>query len=219
MKILITSGGTKMPIDSVRYIGNRSTGRYGAKLAECFLNENMDQLHNHVVFFHEKGSRLPYDQLEYVKMVLSPKQIQFITYNDYWGYTKILDILEKEKFDLIFSVAAVSDYILPPNLEAKKISSDLDEMTITLKKGPKFIQRFKELQPQATIVGFKLLVNPTPEETEIAVNKQLQYVDYTIVNDYTNLKTGNQTRYLYQKNCKDPVRIESPADIVKYFQK
>jgi len=40
MKVLITSGGTKVPIDDVRYIGNFSSGRYGAALviAPCSAN-------------------------------------------------------------------------------------------------------------------------------------------------------------------------------------
>ena len=35
--IVITAGGTREPIDPVRYIGNRSTGRMGAALAEAAL--------------------------------------------------------------------------------------------------------------------------------------------------------------------------------------
>ncbi len=32
MRVLITSGGTKVPIDSVRHIGNMSSGTFGAKI-------------------------------------------------------------------------------------------------------------------------------------------------------------------------------------------
>ena len=34
---MITAGGTREPIDSVRYIGNRSSGRMGVALAERAL--------------------------------------------------------------------------------------------------------------------------------------------------------------------------------------
>jgi len=38
MKILITSGGTKVKIDDVRHIGNMSTGKFGTEIArECLL--------------------------------------------------------------------------------------------------------------------------------------------------------------------------------------
>jgi phosphopantothenoylcysteine decarboxylase / phosphopantothenate---cysteine ligase len=34
MKVLVTAGGTREPIDAVRYVGNRSSGRMGLSLAE-----------------------------------------------------------------------------------------------------------------------------------------------------------------------------------------
>ena len=34
MRVLVTAGGTREPIDSVRYVGNRSSGRMGLALAE-----------------------------------------------------------------------------------------------------------------------------------------------------------------------------------------
>lgn len=42
MKILITAGPTHEPIDAVRYIGNRSSGRMGAALAEAALAAGHD---------------------------------------------------------------------------------------------------------------------------------------------------------------------------------
>src|SRR6185437_7457342 len=37
MRVLITAGPTREPIDAVRYIGNRSSGRMGAALAAAAL--------------------------------------------------------------------------------------------------------------------------------------------------------------------------------------
>ena len=34
LKVLVTAGGTREPIDAVRYVGNRSSGRMGFALAE-----------------------------------------------------------------------------------------------------------------------------------------------------------------------------------------
>jgi phosphopantothenoylcysteine synthetase/decarboxylase len=44
MKILITSGGTKIPIDTVRDITNMSTGTFGTKIAEECLRKGHDVL-------------------------------------------------------------------------------------------------------------------------------------------------------------------------------
>lgn len=37
MKILVTAGPTREPVDPVRYLGNRSSGRMGYSLAEAFV--------------------------------------------------------------------------------------------------------------------------------------------------------------------------------------
>src|SRR5439155_19590343 len=34
LRVLVTAGGTREPIDSVRYVGNRSSGRMGVAIAE-----------------------------------------------------------------------------------------------------------------------------------------------------------------------------------------
>ena len=44
MKVLITAGPTYEPIDPVRFIGNRSTGKMGFAIAEAFAAKNIDVL-------------------------------------------------------------------------------------------------------------------------------------------------------------------------------
>jgi len=34
LRVLVTAGGTREPIDAVRYVGNRSSGRMGAAVAD-----------------------------------------------------------------------------------------------------------------------------------------------------------------------------------------
>jgi phosphopantothenoylcysteine decarboxylase/phosphopantothenate--cysteine ligase len=42
MRVLVTAGGTREPIDSVRFIGNRSSGRMGIALAEAAARRGAD---------------------------------------------------------------------------------------------------------------------------------------------------------------------------------
>lgn len=42
LNVLITAGGTVAPIDDVRLISNRSTGRFGSKLAEAWLESGAE---------------------------------------------------------------------------------------------------------------------------------------------------------------------------------
>lgn len=187
MKILITSGGCKVPIDDVRFITNFSSGRYGSELLDCFSGmENLD-----IIFFHERGT----NQTQYGPTdveLYKNSRIRFVEYKDYWDYLKVKNLIKTEQPDVIISAAAISDYVIDKT--EGKISSDNDEMTIRLKKGEKIIQSFRELAPNALIVGFKLLVSPTDREKYEAITRQFNYVDRVIYNDLTELRKGKTDR-------------------------
>lgn len=55
MKVLITSGGTKVPIDPVRDITNMSSGTFGSKIATEFLKTGQ-----HVSFVMAEKSKTPF---------------------------------------------------------------------------------------------------------------------------------------------------------------
>ncbi|GAB64784.1 phosphopantothenate--cysteine ligase [Plasmodium cynomolgi strain B] len=56
--ILITSGGTKVPLEktSIRHMDNFSTGKRGAYMCEYFLKKNKK-----VIFLHRKGTFMPFE--------------------------------------------------------------------------------------------------------------------------------------------------------------
>lgn len=192
MKILITSGGCKVPIDSVRHIGNFSSGRYGAELANAFMQYEK----NHVLFFRERGSNLP------LRWTQSGRYLTNITeyeYRNYEEYLSVKDLIKREQPDIIISAAAISDYIVD-KIEGK-ISSDNDELIIKLRKGEKVIKSFRELAPNSVIVGFKLLVSPDLNQAKTAVEKVFNSgVDFVVYNDLTELRKGNSTRTLIHRS-------------------
>lgn len=189
MKVLITSGGCKAPIDEVRHIGNFSSGRYGCEIARSFIAEE-----NQVFFLREKGSQaLNYDSY------LNTRHSRTVEYTDYNDYVaKVKRYTREFKPDVIISAAAISDYI--PKKVAGKISSTEDEITITLVKTQKVLKLFRDLAPDALIVGFKLLVSPTLPEISEAVKKVFNNgADIVIYNDLIKLREGDQTRYNFHK--------------------
>lgn len=213
MKVLITSGGCKVPIDDVRHIGNFSSGRYGAELADAFTTAGHD-----VTFFCEKGSREPiyvYHKYTDDLKVLTGVNPRIFRYKDYDEYLSVKEIIKREQPDVIISAAAISDYIVDKT--EGKISSDEDELVIKLRKGEKVIKSFRELAPNAIIVGFKLLVSPTVSEAYDAISKISKYTDYVVYNDLTDLKKGNSTRVII--DTLDSSYIEAPTalDIVKFL--
>ena len=197
MKILITSGGTKVPIDSVRHIGNFSTGRYGSELADSLIpslwKERLKTDHDgKLIFFHEKGSKLP--------IAVNCDIVNRIEYKDYFEYLHVKDIIKNEQPDIIISAAAVSDYIVKDSVTGK-ISSDNEDLTITLTKAEKVISKFRELAPNSIIYGFKLLVSPSEDEVIAAVKKVLKNgADYVVYNDLNELKSGNSTRTIFDRD-------------------
>ncbi len=197
MKILITSGGTKVPIDSVRHIGNFSTGRYGSELADSLIpslwKERLKTDHDgKLIFFHEKGSKLP--------IAVNCDIVNKVEYKDYFEYLHVKDIIKDEQPDVIISAAAVSDYIVKDSVTGK-ISSDNEDLTITLTKAEKVISKFRELAPHSIIYGFKLLVSPSEDEVIAAVKKVLKNgADYVVYNDLNELKSGNSTRTIFDRD-------------------
>jgi phosphopantothenoylcysteine synthetase/decarboxylase len=206
MRIFITAGGTEIPIDSVRYIHNMSTGRFGKDLAEAALLEK-----NEVFLFRHKTAESPFEiraslkNWETVKTkyeTLAPfethyEEATFKTYNDY--ASGIETLLPQFNPDIIIAAAAVSDYGLTP-VEGK-ISSKTAP-TLELHPLAKILPRFKEICPKAKLVGFKLLVNPTPTEKETAIARTLTSANCDVVayNNLTTIRKGKHQFELHRPN-------------------
>ncbi len=203
MKILITSGGTKVPIDDVRHIGNFSSGRYGSEIADAFIDKTTD-----VLFFHEKGSTVP------------KSSCNLISYKCYDDYKSVVSIAKTYQPDIIISAAAVSDYTVSKT--SGKISSK-GELILTLKPEQKILPEFKKVCPNAMVFGFKLLVDPPYEQVYYAVQKVLNNgSDYVVYNDLSEIKSGISTRLVFDKKmnfveAKDAKQLASFI-LQKYFE-
>jgi phosphopantothenate-cysteine ligase len=178
MNVLITSGGMRIPIDSVRHIGNMSKGTFGAKIASEFTDTLINK-EDRLFFLHHKYSILP--NLKLGK--LSFCSISYDTFEDY--KTQLIKLVPK--MDVIILAAAVADYgVIPIN---GKIRSR-DDLTIKLFPLPKLISKVRDLNPNAVICGFKLLVNSTENELISAAYKQIIdcNTDICIANDWSTIK-------------------------------
>ena len=199
MKILITSGGTKVKIDLVRSITNMSRGTFGSQICDSFWrkiiapSDASDK--NVIVFFHAKNSRMPIAEsnhnscCDYDSGIYAIRYIEYDTFDDY--RLKLTNLLKAEKFDIIVLAAAVSDYGVANYFNGKYHSSD--DMTIKLVKLPKVITEVRVLAPNATICGFKLLVNSTDEELREAMDKQFAEndIELCVGNDLRDIKADD----------------------------
>ena len=186
-----------MKIDLVRSITNMSRGTFGSQICDSFwrklitLSDSADK--NEIVFFYAKNSRMPTAESNhncyYDTSIHAIRYIEYDTFDDY--RTKLTDLLKVEKFDIIVLAAAVSDYGVANYFNGKYHSSD--DMTIKLVKLPKVITEVRALAPNATICGFKLLVNSTDEELRAAMDKQFAEndIELCVGNDLRDIKADD----------------------------
>ena len=138
LKVLVTSGGTKVKIDSVRSITNMSRGTFGCKIATEFLKADKDI---QLIFLRAEESCSPFLSKYYAfdgifKNFISlyknqkfykknKKRVIEIAYKTYEDYARTLNrLLDSHKPDITVLAAAVSDYIIPNPVSGKVRSSE-----------------------------------------------------------------------------------------------
>lgn len=215
MKILITSGGTKIPIDRVRSITNMSRGTFGSRIADAFFCKGLEAFRTgdkknrieKLTFFMAKGSKRPTAQsLNDETYEDGYRPIEYVEYSTFDDYKSgIEELLKKETYDIIVVAAAVSDYGVA-NYYNGKYRSREDDMCIKLVKLPKVLPIMRKLAPNATICGFKLLVDSTEDELLDAMRKQIveSNVDLVIGNDLRDIKNDDHQLLVISKHDANP---------------
>lgn len=221
MKILITSGGTKVPIDRVRSITNMSRGTFGSRIADAFFDRGLcafcsqdkDAEIEKITFFMAKGSKHPTLQSihndTYETGYRPNEYIEYSTFDEY--KSGIEELLKKETYDIIVVAAAVSDYGVA-NYYNGKYRSRVDDMCIKLVKLPKVLPIMRKLAPNATICGFKLLVDSTTAELLNAMKNQIveSDVDLVIGNDLRDIKSNDHRLTVMSKHNHVPREYSLP---------
>lgn len=200
MKILITSGGTKVAIDPVRSITNMSKGTFGSKIAKTALD-----CHCEVYYLISEGGRSPFtcspdfynmsgvddvnSQREWCNEVRDKyTEVRYNSFSDY--KQKLKEAINTWKPNVIILAAAVSDYITTPH--STKIRTS-DQLTIHLEPAEKIISNVRTWAPNSYIVGFKLLVDAKTIDLQIDSLKSIRDndCDMVVANDLKSLKSGN----------------------------
>ena len=129
------------------------------------------------------------------------------------------NLLTTKKIDAVIHAMAVSDYTVKQvttleairageeddpdrKLSGGKISSDIEDLVIILKKTPKIIGEIKKLQPDTILVGFKLLTNV---ENEVLIETGYQLMmkndcSMVLANDLTEITGDKHVGYLISKD-------------------
>jgi phosphopantothenoylcysteine decarboxylase/phosphopantothenate--cysteine ligase len=147
--VLITSGGTREPIDSVRAITNTSSGRTGAAIAEAFTEAGFAV---HLLLAESA-----------VRPRLAPShERKFISFQDL--RRELESLLGEHDYAAVIHAAAVSDFSVAAPASTK-IESDRP-MTLHLTPNPKLVDLIRpQFKSQTTkLVAFKLTSQATAQE-------------------------------------------------------
>ncbi len=134
-KVVITAGPTREPIDPVRYISNRSSGKMGYAMARAAVAQGAD------VVLISGPVNLPEPVGLNVCNVLSAQDMYEATH-------KFI-----EDADIFIAAAAVADY-RPAAIKEQKIKKNDESMSLELVRCPDILASVAALDPAPFTVGF-----------------------------------------------------------------
>lgn len=196
MKILLTSGPTREPIDGVRFITNFSTGRTGKALAEFFSKRG-----DEVTCLCGSGSALPKHSKE------------LHVFESFHDLDRLLKrVLRKKTFDAIIHLAAVGDYSVAgvrtggkfySGGGAAKLDSGKKRLEILLRRNFKIVNRIKAYAGKSNpvLVAFKL-TNTISRIKRIQDANSLSMergIDLVVHNDLSEIRKNRDRFTIYRK--------------------
>jgi phosphopantothenoylcysteine decarboxylase / phosphopantothenate---cysteine ligase len=170
-KVLITAGPTHEPLDPVRFIGNRSTGKMGIALAEKFALEGAAVS---LILGPSTEKIAPYANLSVTHVSTAQEMLEAV--QKLWPESAIG----------IFS-AAVADY-RPEHVANQKIKKDEDTLSISLTKNPDLLAWAGMNKTHQYLVGFALETNNEEENARKKLIKK--NLDAIVLNSLNNKGTG-----------------------------
>jgi len=172
LKVLVTAGGTREPIDSVRYVGNRSSGRMGFALAEeaAALGAAVTVVAANVA------------------LARSPR----IAYVDVGTAAELKAACEAElpKADVLLMAAAVADFRPPAPADTKLKKDEREELVIELERTPDILSGLAATRrPDQVLIGFA--AEHGDRAVEYGRDKLVRKVlDAVVVNDIARADIG-----------------------------
>jgi len=165
-RIVVTAGGTREPIDPVRHIGNRSSGKMGYAIAEAARN---------------RGAA--------VSLITAPVSLAAPTGIEVFHVNTAGEMMEAvtgavTQADALIMAAAVADY-QPKSTARAKIKKETDSLTLELVRTPDIISEVK---------GSFLRVGFAAESEDLVANArrklEKKQLDLIVANDITAADSG-----------------------------
>ena len=170
LRVLVTAAGTREPIDPVRYVGNRSSGKMGYAVAQMAAERGADVL---LISGPSALATPPNVRVVNVETTNEMLEACLAAYGD---------------VDIVIKAAAVADY-RPRDVADQKIKKKTDDaLTVVMDKNPDILKTLGAKKEQQVLVGFAAETqNLLANAREKVVKKNL---DMIVANDVTAAGAG-----------------------------
>ena len=170
VNILITAAGTREPIDPVRYIGNRSSGKMGYAIAEAARD-----LGANVTLISGPSALTPLAGVNFFK-VESARDMRRLVLENF------------PESQIVIKAAAVADYRVK-NVADHKIKKNDEELTLVLEKNPDILKELgQKKQKGQVLVGFAAETQNLIQYAQSKLEKK--NLDMIVANDVSKPQAG-----------------------------
>ena len=168
-KVLVSAGPTIAPIDPVRYLTNRSTGKMGYAIAEEARDRGAE-----VILVSGPTNLNPPKNVRIINIKTNEEMKNEIFNNFEWA-------------DIVIKSAAVADY-KPKEYSKEKIKKGEGDLNICLTRDNDILKSLGDIKTHQVLVGFAAESNDVLKNAEKKLkNKNL---DFIVANDITCSDTG-----------------------------
>lgn len=169
LNVLVTAGPTISPIDPVRYISNRSSGKMGYAIAE----EARDRGANITLVTGPSSVKVPFG-INTIKINTNEEM-----------YNAVMSHFES--CDIAIKAAAVADY-KAKHYSEQKIKKTDDELKIEFKKDRDILRTLGTVKKNQILVGFAAESNNLIENASKKI--KVKNLDFIVANDITKKDSG-----------------------------
>jgi phosphopantothenoylcysteine decarboxylase/phosphopantothenate--cysteine ligase len=167
-RIVVTAGPTREPLDAVRFLSNRSSGKMGYALAKAALRRGAD-----VVLITGPSALNPPKGVEVLKVETAAEMHQAV-------------MRSIEGADVLIMAAAVADFAPRPQVGTKLEKSAMT--SLELESTPDILAGVGGLKKRPVLVGFAAEAGPMVERAERKLRKK--GADMLVFNDVTEQGAG-----------------------------
>jgi phosphopantothenoylcysteine decarboxylase/phosphopantothenate--cysteine ligase len=198
-KVLVTAAGTREPIDPVRYIGNRSSGKMGYSIAEIASNYGAD-----VVLITGPSRQIPPKNIKVINVETTKEMMDAV-------------LAEYDSSDIVIKAAAVADYRVE-NIANQKIKKNDDLLDLKLVKNPDILKKLGSLKNKQFLVGFAAETQNLIDNAKAKIAKK--NLDMIVANDVTVSGAGfnadtNVVKFIYPNGEIDSLEKMPKTEIAK----